>query len=583
MKATLVFITTKPAKKGDIKDCIMSDYHKKIYFSFMKRAIIIFLLLLLVPNLRAQHINDNSYNIIDTPHINSLNRLVRDLSAKGFNKKADSVARIALSMAQTIGYEKGEATALGNMGYIYHDIGEYPQALTKFFESMKINEKIGNKQGMAAGYCNIGIILDAQGKFNEALKYQKMSLALNKEVLNDSKGISVSYCNIGLVYEELGNYPEAISNIMQSITIAQQTNDTESVGRGYINLGIIYADIGNNAEAIRYQKKGLALDKMIGYKLNMCAAYINLGDLYTAEKKYTEAKKYLDSALVLNKAILDKYTYTSAYTSYALLDSATGNFKLAYEHYKLYLSYQDSLISQASLEKITNLELTYKYDKRDDSIKAVQEKTEIIRTAENKRKSILTYSIIIILILSIISAILFINRQQLKYKKDKIIFENNVALLKLESERKEEELLHAKKSLEDYTRTMAEKNELMEQFKEDIEKLKSLKSKELNEIRVDQLEYLNKATILTDEDWDKFKNLFEQVYKGFFIRLKEKLPDLTQAETRLICLTKLKLNTKQMAGILGVSLDTISKTRYRLKKKMGLTEETSLDDIAESI
>jgi len=146
-----------------------------------------------------------------------------------------------------------------------------------------------------------------------------------------------------------------------------------------------------------------------------------------------------------------------------------------------------------------------------------------------------------------------------------------------------EELLNAKKTLENYMISMVEKNELLEQFKMDIEKLKQLKAKEIDEVRVDQLEHLNKTTILTDEDWDKFKKLFEQVHKGYFIRLKEKLPDLTQAEIRLMCLSKLKLDTKQIIEILGVSLNTVKSLRHRLRKKLNLSEEDSLYDLSDSI
>jgi DNA-binding CsgD family transcriptional regulator len=107
--------------------------------------------------------------------------------------------------------------------------------------------------------------------------------------------------------------------------------------------------------------------------------------------------------------------------------------------------------------------------------------------------------------------------------------------------------------------------------------------KEIDEARIENIEHLNKVTILTEDDWTKFKNLFEQVYKGFFIRLKEKLPDLTQSEVRLVCLTKLNLDTKQMAGILGVSFATIRQSRYRMRKKLGLSEEGGIEDIIESI
>jgi len=143
----------------------------------------------------------------------------------------------------------------------------------------------------------------------------------------------------------------------------------------------------------------------------------------------------------------------------------------------------------------------------------------------------------------------------------------------------ESELNNAKIVLDDYIRNMEEKNKLLEEFKTDLEGFKKSYDKE----RMEKLEYLNKATILTDEDWNKFKQLFEQVHKDFFKRLKEKLPDLTQAEIRLVSLTKLSIGTKQMAGILGVSFDTIKKSRHRLRKKLDLAEEDSIDDVVDTI
>jgi DNA-binding CsgD family transcriptional regulator len=147
----------------------------------------------------------------------------------------------------------------------------------------------------------------------------------------------------------------------------------------------------------------------------------------------------------------------------------------------------------------------------------------------------------------------------------------------------ENELSNAKIMLDEYLKSMVEKNELLEQFKTDVEDLKKLKAKEIAEARIENIEILNKTTILTEDDWNKFKELFEQVYQGFFTRLKEKLPDLTQAEIRLVCLSKLKLDTKQMAGILGVSTDTIKKTRYRLRKKLGLSGEDNIEEIDISV
>jgi DNA-binding CsgD family transcriptional regulator len=218
-------------------------------------------------------------------------------------------------------------------------------------------------------------------------------------------------------------------------------------------------------------------------------------------------------------------------------------------------------------------------------VKAEQEKSDIIKADEIKRKSTVTYGSIALSILVVLVALLLINRQQLRRKKDKIIYEKETSLLHLEKQKMEDELAKSKVALEEYVKSVVKKNEVLEQLWVDFENMKNqkVKDKEEDENRIENLEHINKATILTDNDWDKFKELFEQVHKGFFIRLKEKLAGLTPAEIRLICLTKLNLETKQMAGMLGVSIESVRTLRYRLRKKLGLTEDNSLNELVESV
>ena|ERR1700739_1866733 len=105
----------------------------------------------------------------------------------------------------------------------------------------------------------------------------------------------------------------------------------------------------------------------------------------------------------------------------------------------------------------------------------------------------------------------------------------------------------------------------------------------VNEEKIKQIELLTNSTILTHDDWSAFKQLFDQVYSGFLIRLNEHLPNLTPAQIRLMCLTKLNLNTKQMAAMLGISPDSIKKSRHRLRKKIDVSEDENLYDIIKTI
>lgn len=125
------------------------------------------------------------------------------------------------------------------------------------------------------------------------------------------------------------------------------------------------------------------------------------------------------------------------------------------------------------------------------------------------------------------------------------------------------ELENARKDLEEFTHNFKEKSELAENLRLEMEKLSARGE------RSQYLEQLNSSTILTDEDWTKFRSVFEKVYPDFIADQKTLHPDLTQAELRYLVLEKLQLSTHEMANMLGVSDGTIRQTRMRLKKKIG--------------
>ncbi len=90
---------------------------------------------------------------------------------------------------------------------------------------------------------------------------------------------------------------------------------------------------------------------------------------------------------------------------------------------------------------------------------------------------------------------------------------------------------------------------------------------------------LQKATILTDDDWVNFKILFEKVHTGFITKLKTQFKNLTPAEIRYLVLLKLNFDNKEMAYTLGISTESVRGILFRLRKKTGLTEDNCLLEI----
>ncbi|TRX60550.1 hypothetical protein FNH22_05735 [Fulvivirga sp. M361] len=141
---------------------------------------------------------------------------------------------------------------------------------------------------------------------------------------------------------------------------------------------------------------------------------------------------------------------------------------------------------------------------------------------------------------------------------------------------KEKELVRNNEQLVRFASVIKEKNKLIEGFKE---RLNHLTKKDQKETVVSDtsyhcvLDHLMQSTILTSDEWIEFKILFTQVYPGFLGGVRSKYPGLTETEERFLALTKLNLTNKEVASMLGISTDSVYKSRYRLSKKLNVPSD----------
>lgn len=170
--------------------------------------------------------------------------------------------------------------------------------------------------------------------------------------------------------------------------------------------------------------------------------------------------------------------------------------------------------------------------------------------------------------------------EQLKLEKERAeqAAREQLQALELEAVRRENEL-HTQR-LDDFTQLLMEKNRQVEELTHQNRAAAPPPSPVANHLSDlepaddgSDLEALYHQTILTEADWERFKTLFERVRPGFIPRVKHQFSGLTASELRLILLLKMNMQTREMADMLGVSPETIKKSRYRLRKKLGLDDE----------
>jgi DNA-binding CsgD family transcriptional regulator len=320
-------------------------------------------------------------------------------------------------------------------------------------------------------------------------------------------------------------------------------------------------------KAIPYLEKGIALTTATKLWDNAASFSCYLADINLLQGNIAKANELLQNA----KAIVPKNDDDNLYKLYSGLSNyyrKTGNAAQTLFYQDSMLFYKDKIATERSANKKITAEFNFELEKR--------KQNEILLQAETNRQKWVRNFIISGLFAIMLLGLFYYNRQRIRhlYKQKQLINEKRIA---------EEELNIAAVQLDDFTKSLKVKNNLIEQFTAEIEKLQALPCNIVTPEQTATLNQIRASAILTDEDWDDFRKKFEKVHSGFLERLKIALPDLSPAETRFMALAKLNLSNKEMAAMLGVSADAMRTIRYRLRKKLHLSEEGDIQELINKI
>lgn len=160
-------------------------------------------------------------------------------------------------------------------------------------------------------------------------------------------------------------------------------------------------------------------------------------------------------------------------------------------------------------------------------------------------------------------------------KKEELDQKQN-ELQELQEEKMKSELRHVNNLLAASTMNLVVKNEFMENIKEEIKQVrKKGQVKETQEALRKIIKDID-TTLKVQEDWKQFEYHFDKVHGDFLSRLTSQYTDLTPGEQKLCAFLRLKMDTKQIANLMSISLRGVEVARYRLRKKLDLDSQQNL-------
>jgi tetratricopeptide (TPR) repeat protein len=377
-----------------------------------------------------------------------------------------------------------------------------------------------------------------------AIRYMNEALATPGIDPNDN-GMTM-YNTIGLSYKELKKYDSSMLYLDRAYETAQRIRDSGWIGILSGNIGELYYLQKNYKDAIIRLEESITLCLASNIKRNAVLGACRLAGIYLDQDNIPAAESWLNKLAPVRDGMSLWQGYTAAQRFYAVtarLYAAKGNMSMAYKYADYSLTAKDS--AHAEQMEINRVKAAEKAE-------YVQHKLELSQVAHEKQTQFfIRNSLIIVIALLTLLGLLFINRQRLQKKK--LVAELDAITSKLiksgESPANGDEQITAVQKEED----LADEAEAFSK--------------------------LENSSLLTNEQWEEFRKLFDKVHKGFLSNLKRKLPDLSQTDIRFIALTKLKLSSREMASMLGVSPSTICIYKFRLRKKLGLDKEGDIEDL----
>jgi tetratricopeptide (TPR) repeat protein len=325
-----------------------------------------------------------------------------------------------IAMAEEIGDKLRIAGALNNIGNIYKDQANYAAALNYYFKGLKIAEELNHKYLLSALLGNIGVMYYSQANYEPALDYYSRALKIREE-LGDKIEITKVLNNIGIICMEQGNYEKALEYYDKAYKLAEETNNKSELGIILENMGNVFASQSLYPKAHHYFSEALKISKEIGDKLGIAINTGNIGKVYISLKQYPNAEKYLKTSLVLCDC-LQVLSYKKDFEkAFSELESVRGNYQSALAHYKAFVAIRDSISSDESTKKQTQLEMRFDFDKKTaaDSVRVSEEKK--VAAAELKAEKNKSYTLYGGLGIVLVFAGFIYNRFRVTQKQKKII------------------------------------------------------------------------------------------------------------------------------------------------------------------
>jgi tetratricopeptide (TPR) repeat protein/DNA-binding CsgD family transcriptional regulator len=515
--------------------------------------------------------------------------------------------REAINLYEKVKDYEAIASTQRNLGQDYNMIGQLDSASYYYRKARENFAKINDSVGIADIYNSEAIVYYIKGYYNLAFnkaikgeeiftKHEELAPDLNqnrlviasiysamKDTLNaidyfqktidyfKEQGMKRQYASNAVLLADLliPNYqsnPAVASLIRETVEVSQGLKDIALINNARLAQAALEYEKGNYQEAKKIQSGLVSTTLNEGQEYLQAVNTLALGKTMIITQEYSQAIEYLKKAEVLSNQLGMETIGRDAQKLLAQSYEAMGDYQNSLAYFKQYKALDEKIYNQERTNRFDELQTIYETEKKESAIALQAEEIKTLNAQAKADRLTKTLYATGMASFVLISGGLFFGFRQ-RMKKNRIEREKQEAIY-------QQELAFKKKELASQTLHLVQKNTFIQELKENLERIKQ--SPELFKVEFRKLVLLLRRQSAEDKTWEVFKSYFSEVHNDFDHHLKSIAQDLTENDIRLASFLRMNLTTKEIASLLNVLPDSVLKSKYRLKKKLGLSKEQDL-------
>jgi tetratricopeptide (TPR) repeat protein/predicted Ser/Thr protein kinase len=229
------------------------------------------------------------------------------IAYKLMNKPAEALRNYEDSMAinQRLGQKRGVAASLEEIAEVQLSLGKPDEALKAYNDALKIRQDIGAKKEAGDTLNDLGDFYLERGQPDKALQMFKESLQIQRDA-GDQTNQALCLSNIGTAYLQKGENADALTYLQQALQIREKLNVSSDIAQTLGNLGSAYANLGQYDQAMTSYMRGLDLYRKSDNKQGVAMMSSSVGLVFEEQGRLGPAVSALQDAVQAFRDVGDR-------------------------------------------------------------------------------------------------------------------------------------------------------------------------------------------------------------------------------------------------------------------------------------